>query len=416
MTRLLVPDMFGVMAIATVLIAGLAMFSDLGVRQSIIQSSMGAESTYLNTAWVVQIARGGVLCLATLAISILVQVTQSQEAFPVESAYADQSLPLVIAALSISTLIQGFESTKLIEIVRTLAIHRLIRIDITSQLVGFACMVGWVYLVDRSVFALVAGTICASLFRTLLSHHCLSGTPNRFVWDREAFTHIIGFGKWVFVASILGYFVNNGDRLILGGLIAGEMLGIYAIAYLLANAIEVLVSKVIGDVAFPALSEIARERPQDLRTAYYRLYRILASLVYLCAGALMLAGEAIVSLLYDARYHEAGWMLEILAVGLIALPVRLATHVFLALGKPKALSNIIAMRLTTLFLLTPLGFYLFGVPGALWGIVLSTFASVPMTLTYMARYHLLDAKKDLLMLPMILVGMLFGKGISLVLA
>ena len=38
MTRLLVPEMFGVMAIATIVMVGLAMFSDLGLRQSIVQS------------------------------------------------------------------------------------------------------------------------------------------------------------------------------------------------------------------------------------------------------------------------------------------------------------------------------------------------------------------------------------------
>ena len=45
--------MFGVMAIATLVMIGLAMFSDLGLRQNIIQSKRGGEFLYLNTAWAI---------------------------------------------------------------------------------------------------------------------------------------------------------------------------------------------------------------------------------------------------------------------------------------------------------------------------------------------------------------------------
>jgi len=50
LTRLLVPEMFGVMAIVTVIMAGLAMFSDVGLLQNIVQSKRGEEIDYLNTA------------------------------------------------------------------------------------------------------------------------------------------------------------------------------------------------------------------------------------------------------------------------------------------------------------------------------------------------------------------------------
>ena len=68
MTRLLVPQMFGVMAIATVIMVGLAMFSDLGLRQSIVQSRRGSDPVFLNTAWSVQIVRGLILWLFALAV------------------------------------------------------------------------------------------------------------------------------------------------------------------------------------------------------------------------------------------------------------------------------------------------------------------------------------------------------------
>src|SRR5262245_53429100 len=71
MTRLLVPDMFGVMAIASILAMCLALFSDLGLRQNIIQSKRGSDSAFLNTAWMVQILRGIVLWFFYFSVGLL---------------------------------------------------------------------------------------------------------------------------------------------------------------------------------------------------------------------------------------------------------------------------------------------------------------------------------------------------------
>src|ERR1700712_6106486 len=44
MTRHLAPEMFGIMAIASTVLVGLAMFSDLGLKPSVIQNRRGNDS------------------------------------------------------------------------------------------------------------------------------------------------------------------------------------------------------------------------------------------------------------------------------------------------------------------------------------------------------------------------------------
>src|SRR5262245_9241585 len=74
MTRLLVPEMFGIMAIANMIMVGLHMFSDLGLKQSVIQSKDGDNDGFLNTIWVVQIYRGGLLWLIGLFAAVSVSI------------------------------------------------------------------------------------------------------------------------------------------------------------------------------------------------------------------------------------------------------------------------------------------------------------------------------------------------------
>jgi O-antigen/teichoic acid export membrane protein len=53
MTRLLAPEMFGVMSIAITVGMILGMLSDLGLNQNIVQSKRGEEPAFLDTAWCV---------------------------------------------------------------------------------------------------------------------------------------------------------------------------------------------------------------------------------------------------------------------------------------------------------------------------------------------------------------------------
>jgi len=404
MTRLLIPEMFGVMAIATMVMVGLAMFSDVGLRQVIVQSTRGNDPAFLNTAWLIQIMRGALICLLALATSVLVVFANHIGMVPMDSVYAEPSLPYVIGVLSATAIISSLESSKLLEASRTLSLGRITRIEIGAQLTGVVCMIAWV-IIDRSIWALVAGSISSAVMRAFLSHVWLPGSANSWQWDNAAFREIIGFGKWIFVSSILGFLVNNGDRLLLGGLINTTLLSLYVIAFFIFNTVEQILTKIIGDVSFPALSEVARERPADLKFSYYRFHMVIASIAYFSSGVLMIAGDQLVRLLYDQRYSEAGWMLEILAAALITVPFRIATQCFMVLGMPQLLSKIIAIRLFTLFLITPIAFHFFGLLGALWAIVLSHFSCLPPIIFYKVKYGLFNLRKELLLLPMVLLGM-----------
>ena len=56
--RLLYPDAFGLMAIVNTIMTGLAMFSDVGIAQTVVQNERGEEPDFLNTIWTLQVVRG----------------------------------------------------------------------------------------------------------------------------------------------------------------------------------------------------------------------------------------------------------------------------------------------------------------------------------------------------------------------
>lgn len=415
LTRLLLPEMFGVMAVAMMVLTGLALFSDVGLKPSVVQNKRGNEPLFLNTAWVIQIGRGLLLWLGAVTIALLIVTAGMFGLIPKASVYADPVLPLVIGVLSFSSVAAGFESTKSLQANRKLDLAKLTRIDIASQVAGLLVTVAWA-LTSRSIWALIAGALASSIVRTLLTHGWLPGAANRFEWDRGAYTEIIRFGKWIFLSSFLFFIASNGDRIMLGAMIDPSSLGTYAIAFLIFSSVDQILTKMIVDVSFPALSELVRIDRSRFRAAYYRFHLAIGSVAYFSAGCLAVSGGALISLLYDRRYEQAGWILQILALALFAQPFRLATQTFLALGLARIYFYLHAVRILTLFIVLPLGFITFGLPGAVYGIVLSYFAGLPIVFMYASAEGLLDLKKEIVLIPVALLGIVCGEVLKLALA
>lgn len=397
MTRLLAPELFGVMAIGYVVITGLVMFSDIGLGPSIVQSRRGDEQRFLNVCWVMQIARGSVITLVGLAAAAALHFgwlgTAAQD-----TAYADPRLPGVVAGLSFAGIITGLESTKAWSARRQMAIAKLTQIELTSHVIATAIMLLWAWL-SPSIWALVAGWLIAAALKAALTHAVLPGPLNRFEWDRSAFTEVFHFGKWIFLSSIFSFLLTNGDRLVLGGLVDSHLLGLYAIAYLLLNALQQGLARVLGASAMPAFSEVVRESPQRLAEVLYKVRRPLDLLCAGVAGLVFVTGEQIVHALYDDRYLESGPMLAVLSLTLLASRVDVFDQCLLALGKPRQLTLLNGIRLTALYASLFVGFELAGMKGALLGIVASAFVNIAVVLTLQAREGLLRWRRELLFIP-----------------
>ena len=407
LTRLLFPEAFGLMAIVLVLMAGLALFSDFGINQSIIQSRRGDDPDFLNTAWVVQILRGVLIWITVLLIAYSLPAIVNMNWVPAGSVYADSLLPQILSLFSFTALIQGFESTKIALAQRMVQLKRITQIELFSQVIALLVMIIWAWLY-RSIWALVGGAIVAATVRCVASHIWLSGPYNRFRWHPSSFREIFHFGKWIFLLSILGFLWLNGDRLILGGILTPIQLGVYSIAYLLSNSMISLYSSILSRVIFPALSEVVQNRPENLSNVYQRIRIIADFSLFGVAGFLLVAGEGIVSILYDARYHAAGNMLGILALGLIGARYGVVEFLWMAKGQMRYLIASNFIRLLVLYAGLPLGYWLAGIEGAIYGISLSTFAAWPVAIHYKRQHGLANWWSEIAVLPVFIVALIVG--------
>lgn len=304
LTRLLVPEAFGLMALVMIVVQGVEMFSDVGVRGSIVHHTRGAEPRFLNTAWTFKVMRGFVLwgLMSLLAL-------------PAATFYAAPELRMLIPAAAAKAILDGFASTGVFSLVREVRPARRIVMDIASAFISLGVSVGFVLWVAPSVWALVAGGIAASLSQSIWSHFLIPGYRNRFAWDREAAWSLLRFGRWMFVSTSLVFLLGQGDKAALGKLMTSSELGVYGIAFTLVHTLLTAAQRLSGNVLFPVYAELARHGSDTLRSrmSRIRLGMMAVFLPPLCG--LVIAGDGLVTLLYDARYSDAGWIVRVLAAG-----------------------------------------------------------------------------------------------------
>ena len=356
LTRLLVPEAFGLMALISVLMTGLAMFSDMGISSSVVQSRRGDDPVYLNTAWTLQVLRGFVLWIFAALFADAMAM-----------AYARPELRVLILAAGLTTIIAGFQSVGLLQLRRHLEVRKLAAIDVSGQLLTGIATVAWAWFWP-SVWALVWGGLIGALAKLAISHLATRPHRCRFAWDAEAREDLLGFGKWIFLSTILFFLAGQADRLIFGRLLPVSTLGVFSIAATLAAIPTQVVWQIGHSILFPALSRRSHE-PDGLRRIYLRSLRPLLVLGALPVACLAAGGPALVELLYDPRYAEAGWMLQILAVGAwFQIPQASSGSAVLALGRPRALALSNGVKFVGLVVCLPLGYAAFGVPGAIGGV------------------------------------------------
>ena len=396
------------MAVVNMLIYGLHLISDVGLRQNLIQSKRANDLVFLNTVWSMQILRGALMALMALCLAVGVHLLSQAGYWPAHVVYANAQLPYLIAVCALVSVIDGFTSTNVAMANRNLNLGRISILDFSGQILSILAMIGGA-LIYKSVWALVAGNFCGTIVKVTLSHTIIPGTKNRFMLDGSSVREIFKFGQWIFLSSILGFLAASGDRLILGGLVSAQVLGLYSVAFFIVGAIQEVFSKIMSSVAFPVLSEVVRDRPHDLKQTYYKFRLYFDIPILFAVGLLFTSGHWLIDFFYDSRYREAGHMLAILSVGLFELRYGLAGQCFIAMGKPKLLVPIIVCRVVASFVLMPLAFSNYGLNGALWVAGTIALSTLPITFFYKVQHQLFNWRRELMVLPMLAVG--YGVGL-----
>jgi O-antigen/teichoic acid export membrane protein len=397
LTRLLFPAAFGLSAIVLTIATGLGMLSDVAIQPCVIQSKRGDDPDFLNTAFTLQALRGVGLGLVMVAL-----------AKPAAWFYREPILAKLVCLGSLHLVLSGLHSTSIFTLRRHLTLGWVNGLDLAQS--TFAAV--FTILVARAYphpEALIIGVIGGSLVNTVATHFLPVPYRNRFHWDKEAAEEIGRFGRWVFGSSAATFLGGQSDRILLGRFLGAAWLGVYGIAVNLTESLSSLVGRVISGVLYPVLSQAGREPERDFSAFYYRLRLRLDALSMTATGMLAGVGSWIVSTLWDQRYANAEWIVQVLCVKVAIILIVNPTEVCIfALGHTRYLFARSVTRLIGTLVCIPIGWHFYGVKGVVWGTVIAEIPTIFAVWPKARALGILRVRRELL--PFCIFAAAYGLG------
>jgi O-antigen/teichoic acid export membrane protein len=406
-TRILFPEAFGLMAFVGAILLGLNLVSDLGIHFIIIRDEEGEDEGFLRSAWTVQLVRGLGLWLVFIAIALALLVADKGGLLPSGSTVADPMLPALLPVVGLNAVLMGCASVNQHLLVRRLTFKPLVLLDIGSRLISLPVILVWASF-DRSVWALVAGQLASGISRTIASHIVLQGPRMALRWNQDHVRKLLHSGKWVAISSTAQFLTTQGDRLLLGAFLSSTTLGLYSVAWFLKDACESVLQRYHSNMTLPILGETLREQPHAFRERFYRYRAPFEAAAFFSGGALIVSGGKIVELLYDPRYLEAGWMLQILAISLIAFPMHMVGTGLLATGEMSRVALISIINAVSLIILICIGYWIAGLPGAIAGVALGRMPANVVVMVLAHNRDWINLSAEFRYAPLVGVGMIAG--------
>jgi len=384
LTRILLPEAYGVITIMMSIAFVLEMLSDINVSVFIIRDKNAEQARYLNTAWTMRLARASMNSLLLFLLAPVIAV----------SLYHVPVLVTPLRVFSIFFVVGGLESMSFPLAIR----HKRARIVMYSELIasaiGTSFSVVYCYY-SRDYWGIIFGILLSRTLLSAFSYGFYKDFRPRVQFDRSVAREIFKFARFNTPSSLLTLAMSQFDKVVFLRLFDLTALGVYGLASNISGAIESLISKVSQSVLYPRCAHNFRANPDTLGQKYYtENVRLLAGILFLPA---VIGGAAhlIIAILYPSRYAAAGAILQAFMLRATLLAIGSPSEdLLIATGEYQVILHGNVFRALWMFAASLTGYYLFGFMGFVYGAALSALPPLIYYFWLQAKHGMLTVKYE----------------------
>jgi len=320
LARLLPPEAFGLVALATVLTDFVEVFLDQGFSAAIVQRA-DLEREHLDTAFWISVLTSVLLTAGLIAASGFVA-----------SLYKEPGLAPVMRWLSLSFILLSLSGTQASILRRKLAFKSLAARSLAATTLGGVVGVGMAF-AGFGVWSLVGQNLVRSLSGVIVLWRASDWRPG-FNLSKKHYKDLFGFGIAVAGNNALKAVVRRSDDFLIGYFLGPTLLGYYTVGYRLLLVMIRVVTGIINSVAFATFSRLQQNR-ERMRRAFYKVTQYTSLLAFpVFLGMAALAPEMVLALFGD-KWAPSIPVMQVLAfIGILQSVLFFNGSVMRACGKP----------------------------------------------------------------------------------
>ncbi|UMR32075.1 lipopolysaccharide biosynthesis protein [Massilia sp. MB5] len=297
--RLLVPADYGLMAMSSVFIALLVMFAEVGLGPALVQAAE-VTTQKLRQAF-------GIFLIVNLALCALLNLA----APAIAEFYSEPRLVPLVRVLSLQFLLTPLAIVSEVQLQRALDFKKRSIVDLTTAVIT-SLVTLTLALMGHGVWSLALGQVAAAIWRTALVN-IVSPFPHWPLFSWTGMRDLMTFGGKVTTSRFLWFFFSQVDIVIVGRMLGGQVLGLYAVAMHLASMPTQRVSAILNQVAFPAFARFQHDREAIVRQLL-KAFELVSLIAFPVLWGMAATASDIILVFLGDHWEEAVFPLQVLAL------------------------------------------------------------------------------------------------------
>jgi O-antigen/teichoic acid export membrane protein len=376
LARLLAPDDFGLVAMATVIIAALQLLVAFSLDVPLIQNPHAGRAQF-DTAWTINLLFG----LGAAAIVALL-------GHPAALYYSDARLEAVVYVLAAGFAIQALGNIGPVTFRRDMRFDQEFKFLLAKRVALLLVTIPLAFWL-RSYWALVAGQLLGAIIGVALSYQASSYRPRLSLAARVELFHA---SKWLMLNNLTHFLNVRSAEFIIGRLLGAQSLGYYTIAYEVATLPTTELVAPINRAAFPGYAQLAGDLPQ-LRRSFLSVISMIALFALPAGIGIVVVADLMVPAVLGDKWLAVVPLLQVLSVyGVIQALQTNISYIYLATGRMHMIAVVGGCQFLLLLACLIPGMLLWGVQGAAWGYLLSVVLMIPVNQILLVRCMELSAR------------------------
>lgn len=319
LSRLLTPEDFGLVAMASVVANFAILLRDLGTGAALIQKPVLHDDTVLATFWL------------NAAIGVVLALLVAGGAFFIARGFEAPPLAPLLMVLALAFPLNGLSVVHQSLLERESRFSTVARIEIVSFVAALITAVVSA-LMGAGAYSLVLQTLAAALLGCVQFWIASPWRP-RFAWPWQELRKLSGFSSNLFGFHVMNYFSRNADSMVIGRFFDAASLGAYSLAYRLMLFPLQNLTAVANRALFPVFS---RQHGQlsEIAGLYLRTLSIIALFTAPLMAGLFVLREPFVNAVLGPQWQLASVVIAWLApCGFIQSLITTSGCVFMARGR-----------------------------------------------------------------------------------
>ncbi|MEF8727733.1 MAG: lipopolysaccharide biosynthesis protein [Accumulibacter sp.] len=345
--RMLSPEDYGLLAMATVLVAFLAMMAQFGVGAAAVQAADMDDARLRQIFGLVILFNSGLFLLLFLTAPLVGRF------------FDEPRLVAIIRVLGLQFVLMMFSVIPSSQLSRKLDFKGQSLVDLLSAIMGsLTALAG--SLAGLGVWSLVWATLVMESSRGI-GLNLMAPFRHWPDFRVRGTRQFLLFGGKLTGARILWFCYSQADTVIVGKLLGKDLLGVYSVAIHLASLPVHKLLAIINQVAFPAFARIQGDQGK-LASHFLLAVRMLSFTAFPVLWGLSSVAQELVALLLGEKWRAATLPLQLLA---LMMPLHMLAPFLNTAAQGIGRADIALKQVLLAALVMPIAF----AAGSQWGLI-----------------------------------------------